>query len=192
MRAFTLLAALAASLTATVAHAAPSATFLTFQGLCLAPDAHAPQILAKAEADGWMPGPVGFAQAQPFKDMTEFGVKARTDGGSQSFLIAGSGPIGEFNGLKVSADICVLAVKGLDGNALAAEIGGWVGVAPDAKRSHPGDVTYSFTEDARGRVAVVDPNDDEAKALVKSGKVHLVMVQYADDHVMVGYFTPRL
>jgi hypothetical protein len=190
---FASLAGLVAGLAAGAACAADaSGTFAAFQQLCLAPHAHAAQILAQADAAGWTPGPDSMAAAPQFKAMTEFGVRTRAAGAVQDFLIAGSGPIGEFNGLKVSADLCLLAAKGVDGAAIAAEVGAWVGVPPDPKRTQPGDVTYSFTEDAHGRVAVINPTDEEAKALVKAGKVHLVIVQFADDHAMVGYFTPRL
>ncbi len=169
-----------------------TATFATFQQFCVAPHGHAAQILAQADAAGWTPGPASMTAAPQFKSMTEVGVRTKTDAGAQALLVAGSGPIGEFSGLAVSADLCVLTVKGIDGPAVAADVGAWVGVPPDPKRTKPGDVTYSFTEDVHGRVAVIDPSDEEAKALVKAGKVHMVIVQFTEDHAMVGYFTPRL
>ena len=192
MRPLAVLAGLTAWLAATAAIADPSATFANFQRLCLTPHAHAAVVLAQADSEGWTPGPAAMATAPPFKDMTEFGVRARSDAAVQTILIAGSGPIGEFAGVKVSADICLLAAKGVDGAAIAAEVGAWVGVPPDSKRTRAGDITYSFTEDARGRLALISPTDDEAKALVRAGKAHLMTVQFTDDHAMVGYFTPRL
>ena len=192
----TFAAALALAFSGLAAGAAAAAdaspTFASFKQLCLAPQAHAAQVLALADGAGWSPGPEGMAASEQFKSMTAFGVRTRTDGTAQNVLITGSGPVGDFSGLKVSADLCLLAAKGVDGAAIAAEVGAWVGVPSDPKRTKPGDVTYSFTEDARGRVAVIDPSDAEAKALVRSGTVHLVIIQFADDHAMVGYFTPRL
>lgn len=172
--------------------AAPTATFAAFKNFCLAAHGHADQILAQADAAGWLPGPPALTAAAPFKSTTEIGARAKTEAGTQSFLVAGSGPVGAFSGLAVSADVCVLAAKGVDGAAVAADVGLWVGVPSDPKRTKPGDVTYSYAEDDRGRVAVVDPSDAEAKALVKAGKIHLVMVRFAEDSALVGYFTPRL
>jgi hypothetical protein len=193
MRGRIALAATIAWLIASAACAAdPSPTFAAFQRLCLSPNAHVAQILARADAEGWTPGPASMADGTPFKAMPEFGVRTRADAPAQDFLIVGSGPIGDLGGAKVSADICVLGAKGVDGGAVAADVAAWVGVSPDPKRTQPGNVTYSFTEEAGARAALIDPTDEQAKALVKSGKAHLMTVQFADDHAIVSYFTPRL
>ena len=183
--------ALGATMAGVAAAADATPTFAAFKQLCLAPQAHTQRILAQADAAGWAPGPAAMASAPQFKAMAEFGVRVRTDGAAQTILIVGSGPVGEFGGQKISADLCLLSAKGVDGAAVAGEVGAWVGVPADPKHSTPGNATYSYAEDDRGRVAVINPSDEEAKALVKAGKVHLVFVQFADDQAMVGYFTPR-
>jgi hypothetical protein len=185
-RSFLLIIGLASLLTATAASAATDGPLQKFQQLCAANNAVAATVIAQADAAGWKPGSTSLAVGQ----LTDVSVRMSPDE-TNTMLIVGHGQI-PADKLVIEADVCFVGAKSDDTAAIVAAVGTWVGVPHDARQSHPGFDFYAYADNDSGRQVIIDPGDEEAKRLIRSGKVKIVIVQATANSIYIGYLKLKM
>ncbi|MFC3079348.1 hypothetical protein ACFODL_14715 [Phenylobacterium terrae] len=189
------LRAAAIGLAAALAAASPAAAeplFATFQRLCIATAAESQAALAAADAEGWMPLPKSLMD--DLDDSEDFHLddgRMKSDRDGLLFMLNGGGER-RIGWDKLAIRMCAIGAMPGDAAHLRQAAADWAGVEPNARLSEDGDIAYVVEDTGAGHRSISDPDDAEAKRLIKAGKVKFMFLKADEEMVLVAYGVPTL
>jgi hypothetical protein len=170
-------AALAALSLASPAWALPDITFEQFEALCVKTGALAPQVLARADSDGWSELPNSQVDLSRER-LSQYRMRTRSDGASKQLLIVADADAGSEiapPGMKdFHGHICMVTAK-MDLDATKAALKTRMGFQPTMSTSDA--VMYAFSETGAGRKPMSAEDDAAGMAAAKDGSLRVLMLK---------------
>jgi hypothetical protein len=186
-------ALLALALTAasvSVARAGP--LFDAYLGVCVKSGAEATSALAAADASGWMPIPQALLGPLAANAGIE-GVQGRmkSDSAAINLVLVGHKKL-PLGGATADMRFCAVATTSAPAEPLKAELDAWAAVSPMAELAGDGRVGYAFTDKAGVHTVVAKPDDEKARALVRSGSLNMAFIQEGKGMNLLAFAVPTM
>jgi hypothetical protein len=185
-------ALLALALMAGSSAAAAGPLFDTYQGLCVKTAADPAAVLATADGSGWMPIPDALLQQLGAASKVEGAQgRMRSDATGVNIVMIGhkSMPVG---GQTVQMRFCAVATSVTAGEPIADELQAWAGVPSMPELGGPGRAGFAFLDQGGVHTAVTKPDDEQAKALLRSGHVSLAFSQEGKGMNLLAFAVPTM
>ena len=175
---------------ASAAQAGP--LFDAYLNVCVKSAADAPAALKIADATGWMPIPDAILQQLSVKTGIE-GAQGRmkSDSAAINMVLIGHKkmPLG---GTALDMRFCAVATTGAPAEPLRGELETWAAVAPLPELAGDGRVGYAFTVKAGAHAVVTKPNDEEARTLLRSGRLNMAFIQESQAVNLLAFAVPTM
>ena len=166
--------------------------FDTYQGLCVKTGAAPAAVLSAADAGGWMAIPDAMLlQLSAASKVDGAQGRMKSDSAGLSIVIVGhkAMPVGEDT---VNLRFCGVAAMAGGGEPSGAELATWAAVPASPELSKAGATGYAFTSQGGVHTAVSNPNDAQAKALLKSGRVNMAFSQEGKGLTLLAFAVPTM
>jgi hypothetical protein len=166
--------------------------FDSYQGLCVKTDAVPAAVLSTADAGGWMAIPDAMLlQLSTASKVDGAQGRMKSDSAGLSIVIVGhkAMPMGDDT---LNVRFCAVAAMAGGGEAAGAELATWAAVPASPDLSKAGATGYAFTSHGGTHAAVTNPNDAQAKALLKSGRVNMAFSQEGKGLTLLAFAVPTM
>lgn len=166
--------------------------FDAYQALCVKSGADVSPALAAADASGWSPVPqVLLQQLGGGAGVENAQGRMKSDAAGLSVVIVGHKPL-PISGETVDMRFCAVAGTAPVSEALKSQLSAWTAVPADPALSATGRTGYIFTDDAGVHTVVSKPEDAQAKALLRSGRVRLAFIQEGKGMTLLAFAVPTM